>query len=150
MREFTVEEILEFSRNIEMESYNYYTTAAKQLADSTLKVLVEDLAREELQHYKRFNRILENKTLNREELDTRISIARKDHDKLVETREMLKNPTPRFILETAYEREINTGNLYRTLTAFTNLSDDIIQTFSDLMDQEQGHANRISNLLKKL
>jgi len=100
--------------------------------------------------YKRFNRILEHKNLNREELDTRISLSRRDHDKLVETWEIAENPTPCSILETAYEREINTGNFYRTLTVITNLSDDVIQTFSDLMDQDQGHVNRISNLMKKL
>jgi len=114
MKEFTVEEILEFSRNIEMESYTYYTTAAQRFDDPALK----DLPRE-------------------------------DHDRLVEARVLPDNPTPRMVLEAAYEREVHTGGLYRTMITLTNLPDDIVRTFSELMDQEQGHANRIQSLMRK-
>lgn len=149
MKEFTVEEILEFSRNIEMESYTYYTTAAQRFDDSALKELATDLAGQELEHYNKFNKILEDYKLSRAELDARIAIPREDHDRLVEARVLPDYPTPRMVLEAAYEREVHTGGLYRTMITLTNLPDDIVRTFSELMDQEQGHANRIQSLMRK-
>ncbi len=148
MKEFTVKEILEYSRNIEQESYSFYKDAVPKFADDELKVLAEDLAKEEMGHYNRINKLLENTKLTEEEMDLKVRIKDSDHEMLISTREIPENPTPLSILETAYQREVNTESVYRTLISITNLSEDVIEIFTDLVNQEKGHANRIQSIMK--
>ncbi|MCD6398268.1 MAG: ferritin family protein [Spirochaetaceae bacterium] len=148
MKEFTVKEILEYSRNIEQESYKFYKDAGPQFKDDELKKLADELATEEMGHYNRLNRLLENTKLTEEELNLKVQIKNSDYEMLIGTRSIPENPTALSILETAYQREVNTGNVYRTLISFTNLTDDLIETFSDLVNQEKGHANRIESIMK--
>ena len=148
MKEFTVKEILEYSRNIEQESYSFYKDAVPKFDDDELKVLAEDLAKEEMGHYNRINKLLENTKLTEEEMDLKVRIKDSDHEMLISTREIPENPTPLSILETAYQREVNTESVYRTLISITNLSEDVIEIFTDLVNQEKGHANRIQSIMK--
>jgi len=149
MKEFTVKEILEYSRNIEQESYKFYKDAGSQFKDDELKKLADELATEEMGHYNRLNRLLENTKLTEEELNLKVQIKNSDYEMLIGSKNIPENPTAISILETAYQREVNTGNVYRTLISFTNLTDDLIETFSDLVNQEKGHANRIESIMKK-
>lgn len=148
MKEFTVKEILEYSRNIEQESYSFYKQAVLKFEEDELKVLAEDLAQEEMEHYNRINKILENTKLTENEMNLKIKIKQSDHDMLVETREIPENPTALSILEAAYQREIKTESIYRTLISITDLSSDLIEIFTDLVNQERGHATRIANMKK--
>ncbi len=149
MKEFTVKEILEYSRNIEQESYSFYKDAVPKFDNDNLKVLAEDLAKEEMGHYNRINKLLENTKLTEEEMDIKVQIKESDHNMLVATKEIPENPTALSILEAAYQREVNTESVYRTLISITDLSNDIIEIFTDLVNQEKGHANRISSIMKK-
>jgi len=150
MKEFSVQEILEFSRSIEMESYTYYTHVEQIAVESELKELASALAAEEMKHYNRMNQFLEENKLTKEELDEQVRVAKSDHAMLIETREIPEHPTSLAILERAYDREVHTGNMYRTLLAYTNLSADLVATFEDLVDQEEGHAKRIDSLIRKI
>ena len=147
MRDFTVSEVLEYSRNIEKESYSFYNEAAEKFEDAELKELVGALADEELKHYNRINALLEKSTLSKEDLAKKIQIKNEDYDHLVSTREIPENPTPLSLLETAYQREVRTESVYRTLLSFTDLAEEVVETFSDLMAQEKGHASRISSIM---
>jgi len=138
MKEFTVKGILEYSRNIEQESFKFYKDAGAQFKENDLKVLADELAKEEMGHYNRLNKLLEDTKLTEEELNIKVQIKDSDHEMLIGTRSIPENPTALSILETAYQREVNTGNVYRTLISFTNLTDDLIETFSDLVNQEKG------------
>lgn len=149
MKEFTVKGILEYSRNIEQESYNFYKEAGPKLEDSELKILAEELAVEEMGHFNRINKLLENTKLTEEELNLKVQIKESDHNMLIATRIIPENPTAMAILEAAYQREKNTESVYRTLISLTDLSNDLIETFTDLVNQEKGHANRIESILKK-
>ena len=149
MKNFTVKEILEYSRDLEQESYTYYTTASETLHDAELKSLTQELAAEELKHFNRINTLLENSSLTPEMMSARIGIASEDHEMLVATRTLPENPTPVAILTTALQREVNTRNVYKTLITITDLTGDIINTFEELAQQEEGHANRIRSLIKK-
>jgi len=148
MKEFTVKEILEYSRNIEQESYRFYKDAVLKFDNDDLKALAEDLAEEEMGHYNRINKLLENTKLTEEEMYIKIHIKESDHAMLVATREIPEKPTALSILEAAYQREINTESVYRTLISITDLSVDLIKTFTDLVNQEKGHANRIKSIMK--
>ena len=149
MKEFTVKGVLEYSRNIEKESYTFYKEAGQKLEDNDLKILAEELAIEEMGHYNRLNKLLEDTKLTEEELNFKIQIKESDHDMLVSTRKIPENPTAIAILEAAYQREKNTERVYRTLISITDLSTDLIETFTDLVNQEKGHANRIESIMKK-
>ena len=149
MKEFTVKGILEYSRNIEQESFKFYKDAGAQFKDNDLKILADELAKEEMGHYNRINKLLEDTKLTEAELNIKVQIQDSDYEMLIGTRNIPDNPTALSILETAYQREINTGNVYRTLISLTNLTDDLIETFSDLVNQEKGHANRIESIMKK-
>ena len=149
MKEFTVKGILEYSRNIEQESYKFYKDAGPQFKDDELIKLADELATEEMGHYNRLNKLLEDTKLSEEELNIKVQIQDSDHEMLIGTRNIPLNPTALSILETAYQREVNTGNVYRTLISLTNLTEDLIETFSDLVNQEKGHANRIESIMKK-
>ena len=150
MKEFSVQEILEFSRSIEMESYTYYTRVGEIAPESGLRDLASELAAEELKHYNRMNQFLEKNRLTRAELDERVRVAKSDHAMLIMTRDIPEHPTSLAILERAHEREVHTGNMYRTLLAYTNLSADLVETFEDLVDQEEGHAMRIESMIRKI
>lgn len=149
MRDFTVSEVLDYSRNIEKESYNFYNEVSITFSDAELKKLATGLAEEELKHYNRINTLLEKASLTAEEMNKKVQIKREDYDSLVASKEIPENPAPLSILEAAYQRELRTESVYRSLLSFTDLADDIIDTFSELVAQEKGHASRISAMMKK-
>jgi len=148
MRDFTISEVLEYSRNIEKESYAFYTTVSKEPGSDKLKILAVELANEELKHYNRLNTFLEKGTLTKADMDKMIQINQEDIDHLIATKELPANSTPLSILETAYNRELKTENVYRTLLSFTNIAKDIVDTFSELALQEKGHASRLKTIMK--
>jgi len=149
MREFTISEVLEYSKNIEKESYTFYTTVSQDVTASELKDVATELAEEELKHFNRINTLLKKNTLSKDAMDKRIQIKKEDYEYLVSTRELPDHVTPLSILETAYEREVKTESVYRTLLSFTDLSDDVVEVFSDLMLQEKGHASKIKSIMKQ-
>jgi len=150
MKELTVQEILGFSRDIEKESYSFYTRVETVTDDRELKTLAAELARSEEDHYNRICRLLEAARLPQEELSALVSLSAGDYEFLVTTRTMPEAPDVRWILETALAREISTGSVYRALLSFTNLSEDVIKLFSDLVLQEEGHAGIIRRKLERL
>ena len=150
MKEFTVKEVLEYSRNIEQESYSFYKNAIPKFDSAELKTLAEELAIEEMGHYNRINKLLENTKLTEKEMNIKVQIKESDHKMLIASREIPENPTSLSILEAAYQREVNTGSVYRTLISITDLSNDIIEIFTDLVNQEKGHANRIKSIMNNI
>ena len=147
MKEFLLKEVLEYSRNIEQESYKFYKEAAANIKDNEQKNLLEELAEEELSHFNRINNLLDNTKLTVNEMNSKVQIKKSDFDLLISTKKIPANSTALKILEIARQREINTENIYRTLISITNLSVDVINTFTDLVNQEKGHATRITRLI---
>lgn len=147
MRDFTVFEVLEYSRNIEMESYNFYKTVSTDVSSTELKELAQELAEEELKHFNLISTLLEKGHLTSIDMDHVIQVKNEDIDHLVATKDLPTEPTPLSILETAYDRELKTESIYRTLLSFTDLAESIIETFSTLVAQEKGHATRIKSIM---
>ncbi len=147
MRDFTVSEVLEYSRNIEMESYNFYKTVSTDVSSTELKELALELAEEELKHYNLISTLLEKGHLTSIDMDHIIQLKNEDIDHLVATKDLPADSTPFSILETAYNRELKTESIYRTLLSFTDLAENIIETFSTLVAQEKGHATRIRSIM---
>lgn len=149
MKEIIVEEVLNYSKKIELESYSFYKESAVVLESSDLKLVVEDLAEEEMSHYNRLNKLLEGAKASEADLNQKVKIAKAHYETLVATRQMPDNPTVADILEIAYQREVDTRAVYNSLVTMTDLSEDILEVFKDLMLQEEGHANRIKSLMQK-
>ena len=149
MKEIIVEEVLNYSKKIELESYSFYKESAVVLESSDLKLVVEDLAEEEMNHYNRLNKLLEGAKASEADLNQKVQIAKAHYETLVATRQMPDNPTVADILEIAYQREVDTRAVYNSLVTMTDLSEDILEVFQDLMLQEEGHANRIKSLMQK-
>ena len=147
MRDFTVSEVLEYSRNIEMESYNFYKTVSTDVSSTELKELALELAEEELKHFNLISTLLGKGHLTSIDMDHIIQLKNEDIDHLVATKDLPADATPFSILETAYNRELKTESIYRTLLSFTDLAENIIETFSTLVAQEKGHATRIRSIM---
>ena len=148
MRDFTVPEVLEYSRNIEMESYDFYKTISEEVSSIELKELASELAEEELKHFNLISALLDKGHFTSADMDQIVKIKHEDIDHLVSSKKLPVNPTTLLILETAYNRELRTQSIYRTMLSFTNLAEEIIETFSMLIAQESGHANRIKSIMK--
>jgi rubrerythrin len=147
MKEIIVEEILNYSKKIELESYSFYKESVAVLESADLKSVAEDLAEEEMAHYNRLNQLLEGVKASEEDLNQKVQIAKAHYETLVATRQMPDNPTVADILEIAYQREVDTRAVYTSLATITDLSEPILKAFKDLMLQEEGHANRIKSLM---
>ncbi len=147
MRDFTVSEVLEYSRNIEMESYNFYKTVSADVSLTELKELALELAEEELKHFNLISTLLEKGHLTSIDMDHIIQLKNEDIDHLVANKDLPADPTLFSILESAYNRELKTESIYRTLLSFTDLAENIIETFSMLVAQEKGHATRIRSIM---
>ncbi|MBN2658173.1 MAG: hypothetical protein JXR86_14025 [Spirochaetales bacterium] len=149
MKEIIVEEILNYSKKIELESYSFYKESAIVLKEENLHDLAEELAEEEMGHYNRLNQLLEGIKASEEEMNKKVQIAKVHYETLVATRQMPDEPTVADILEIAYQREVDTKAVYTSLSTITDLSEEILKVFTELMNQEEGHAARIKGLMKK-
>lgn len=148
MKEIVVEEILNYSRKIELESYSFYKECAFMMKDEEVKALAEGLAEEEIDHYNRLNKLLDGIAVGEEELKKRIKIEKIHYETLVVTRTVPAEPTPLQFLEIALEREEETKDVYTGLAIITDLTGEVVLVFEQLMNQEEGHILRIRNLMK--
>lgn len=150
MKEFSVEEIIYYSQEVEQESYSFYKEAEARIDGEEVLGLVRELQDAEIKHLNKLRNLLKEHSLSRDELDTKLKLEIDPEQMIVSLEPMPENPTPETVLQTALERERNTEALYRQLLAFTNLSEDITSTFNYLVDQEKGHVITIENKLKRL
>ena len=150
MKEYSVEEVIKFSQQIEEESYKFYKEANGRFNDEELKKITDELARAEVDHLNRLRKLLKEAHLSEDDLKKQIKLEDTGYDKIVQAAKISDNASVKDVLETALEREISTANTYRMLNTFTNLSDEIIDVFNYLAAQEEGHVKIIENKLKKL
>ena len=150
MKEYSVEEVIKFSQQIEEESYKFYKEANGRFKDEELKKLTDELARAEIDHLNRLRHLLKESKLSDSELEQRIKLEDTGYDKIVHAETIPDSASVKDILEIALKRETSTANTYKMLNTFTNLSDQIIDVFNYLTAQEEGHVKIIENKLKNL
>jgi len=148
--EISVREIIEYARNIESESFAFYTAAAGVLSGPDALETARELAAEERKHFERLGRLLEADRLSSASLDARITTEVDLSRRVVPTMEISAESSPREILQVALQREERTRDQYRTFISFSNLDTAVVDLFADLVDQEEGHARRIKSLLESL
>ncbi len=147
MKEFSVEEIINFAQKIEEESYNFYKKANQTLTDPELKKLTEELSNAEIDHLNRLRKLTNESQLTKDDLSHRVNLNEEDYKRIINMKDFPQNPTAKDILEVALERERNTATTYRTFLSFTDLSQNIIDLFNYLTAQEEGHVKIIQNKL---
>lgn len=150
MKEFSVEEIIQYSQRVEQESYSFYKEAETRVANRDVHPLLRELQDAEIDHLNKLKGLLDEKKMSKEELDTKLDLTIDPEVMIVSLDPMPDNPTPVTVLQTALQREKKTEALYRQLLAFTNLSEDITSVFTYLVNQEKGHVTIIENRLKRL
>ncbi len=151
MKEFTVQEVIEYAQRIEKESYRFYKRAAEILEDPETVELVEKLSVEEEKHYNHLGNLLSGKNTTSEELGRKVKLERSDHvDKIVSASEIPGKATPLEILNIALDREKNTEQLYGMLLSMTDLNEAMTRVFEDLRKFERMHVDRVSAMISKL
>jgi len=148
--EITVREIIEYARNIESESFAFYTAAQEVLTDSAARETARELAEEEKLHFARLGRLLDRQPSPGGNLDVRFPAEVDLSRRVVPTMEITAESSPREILGVALQREERTRDQYRTFISFSNVDAEVVSLFEDLVDQEEGHARRIRSLLERL
>lgn len=148
--EIRIREIIEYARNIESESFAFYTAAMEVLKDRDAREASRELAEEEKVHFARLGRLLERQSLPGGSLDARIFGEVDLSSRMVPTMEITPESSPREILKVALQREERTRDQYRTFISFSDMAAAVVKLFEDLVDQEEGHARRIRALLERL
>ena len=151
MREFTMQEVIEYAQKIETESYRFYKNIAATLNDPATVELAESLSAEEEKHYNQLTGLLTHDSLTPEDLSAKVTLDQLDDiDKIVSTSEIPGDTTALGILNTALEREKATEQLYGMLLAFTDLNATMVNAFEDLKKFEQHHVARVSAMIEQV
>ncbi|MBW2700346.1 MAG: ferritin-like domain-containing protein [Deltaproteobacteria bacterium] len=152
--ELSLEGIVQFAIRIEEESKTFYEEAHKrQLSldeaeqDAEVIALLAKLIQDEVSHRDRLMKryeILPEKTGLIDDANLKEAVER-----IVHAPDLPEASDAAGVLQVAHRREIATRDLYNTLLSLSQLS-DLYELFDELAKQEQGHANRIRSLLKRL
>ena len=143
--EMKISDILKYSIKIEHESQLFYEDSKTRVTDAPVVELLTELAAEEVKHEARLTGLL--KDLKDGDAE---NFSRESLDRLIQNRQVTDGAAEKEVLETALEREEHTRDFYRQISTMTNLSDDVIDIFTMLFNQESGHVKRISSKLKSL
>jgi len=151
MREFTMQEVIEYAQKLETESYQFYKKIAATLKDPGTVELAENLSAEEEKHYNQLTGLLTHGSLTPEDLNVRVTLDQlEDIDKIVSNSEIPEDTTALGILNTALEREKTTEQLYGMLLAFTDMNETMVNAFEDLKKFEQNHVARVSAMIERV
>lgn len=150
MRSLNLREIIEFSEKIELESYEFYKNSQNLVDEKEVKDLLILLANEETGHYNHLRELLNKGTLTAEELDLKLTLKEETLSKYVNTDKIKEGFSGIDVLKIALDRENKTEQLYAMFMTFTDISQKVLKIFTDLRNQEKGHANKISARLNNL
>jgi len=151
LREYTIQEVIEYAQGIEEESFRFYRKAAGILDDAGTVGLVEGLAVEEERHYNQLRTLLDPASATAEELAVRITLdVEEPVEGVVAAVEISADATPREILDITLSREKRTERLYGMLLRLTDLNETMVQVFDDLRKFEQRHVERVTAMIGRL
>ena len=150
MKEYSVEEILQYAMKIEEESHRFYNEAATRLQAEQLRRLAAGLAADEVDHLDRLRRKMAGRAPESPELKRRLALEGLSLERIVSGAVIAPDAGARDILTVALEREQNTESVYRMMQAATNLDVDVAELFAYLAAQEAGHVKTIAGKLKAL
>ena len=150
MKIFNVKEIIEYAIQIEKESFVFYTNTAKLIEDADVKVLLEKLSGEEVDHQNRLKGLIDETKISPEFLLKEMEIDTTIMERIVETSIIPGDASTLDVLNVALEREKNTEQTYAMLMTLTQISEDVVEVFEDLRLQEQGHVNKIQARINRI
>jgi len=151
MREFTIQEVIEYAQKVEKESYQFYKSAADILNDPGTVELAGKLSLEEEKHYNYLGDLLSGEKASPKELGRKVHLDKVDpEDQMVSTSDISGNATALDILNIALEREKNTEQLYGMLLSMTDLSESMTKVFEDLKKFEHNHVDQVSAMIDRI
>ncbi len=151
MKEFTIQEVVEYAQKIETESYRFYRKMAAILEEPATVEFAEKLSMEEEKHYNQLAGLLTGEEIAPEQLETRVALEGVDDlDGVVPNREIPEDSTALEILNITLERERRTEQLYGMLLVFTDLNAVMVKVFEDLKGFEKSHVARVSAMIERL
>jgi len=150
MKEFTVQEVIEYAQDIEMESFRFYKATAGVLNDPETVELAEKLSREEEKHYNQLTGLLSGGISTPDELSRVVTLEKTDDlEEIISSSNIPGDATVREVLNLALEREKKTEQLYAMLLSLSNLSQTMIQVFEELRKFEQRHVDIVSAMIER-
>lgn len=147
MEELTTQEVIEFAVSVEQESHAFYTDATDRIDDPSTRRLAEELAAAEVDHLNRLRSLLKLASVTADELGRRVSVDTAGYRKIIKSERIAAGESAERILKRALAREKTTAATYRTLAAMTDLGPDVVELFTYLTRQEEGHVTSIKNRL---
>jgi rubrerythrin len=148
MERLTLQEILHYAVKIEEESFSFYKTASQNIKDKAAMHTVGELAEDEIGHINWLKTLLNEEKVSAEELAGKVELNRENLEGIIVQGEIKPNASSVEILHIALEREFDTRDMYHKLQTLSNMNEDLRSLFSKLKDKEQGHADRISSIIK--
>ena len=151
MKEFTIQEVIEYAQKIETDSYRFYRKMAAILKEPETVEFAEKLSAEEERHYNQLAGLLTEEEIEAEQLERRVALEGVDDiDGVVPAPEIPDDSTALDILNITLEREKKTEQLYGMLLAFTDLNAVMVKAFEDLKGFERNHVTRVSAMIERL
>lgn len=150
MEQLSVEQVIDFAQTVEKESYAFYTEAKDRLQDPALVALCEELAEAEMDHLNRLKHLLDLPSVTQDDLRKLVGFDTADYRRVIASGHIDPGATARSILGQALAREQATAGSYAMLVSITDLAPDVIDLFSYLSKQEQGHVTTIKKKMERL
>ena len=141
----SVKDIFDIALKNEIDAANLYTEMSKKTNDNVSKIMLEELAKDELEHkyvleklFKSANEFDSNFSLNKEKLDIKLS------DYLLEVK-LTENSTMEETLIYAMKSEKNAFDFYSSLAKLSSNS-KIKNILIGLANIEMGHKNKLEKM----
>jgi rubrerythrin len=149
MEELTVEEIIRCILLAEQESFQFYRKASKFLEGNELKSFIDELSDQEREHIRRLKVLLNEETLPTEDLTPLVYVDTSIFEGIIQTQNIPVQAKPLDIMNLSLKREVNTLKSFKLLAPIPVLNKKIKQVLSELIDLEEGHVERIREMIEK-
>jgi rubrerythrin len=147
VKALTVQEIFSYAIKIEQESYLFYKTAAEHMTNQDSVHVLQDLAREEVQHIDVLHKLQALEPADKGESKRNAISSATEQMPIIEYPDIAGTMDPVELFQVALERERQTEQLYGMFEELSKMDERIADTFSTLREQELLHVRRIEGLL---
>lgn len=146
MDAFAIEKVFSMAIKREIEAYEFYRDVANRMQNESVKIIFEQLSKEEMGHREVLEKLKSNPT-------TMMSFTKPSADyKLAEATELPNlniNMKPADALALAMKKEQQAVESYRKLSSETN-DVKIKEIFDNLSNMELQHKNRLENMFTEI
>jgi rubrerythrin len=150
MKKLTMREIIRFGIKIEKESFQFYTNAAKRVADRDTRSLTAELASQELDHLNKLKSLNKERKMTEGDLQREWNVDDTFVENIIVTRDIQKGAGSQEILQIALEREKKTKENYEMFLTLSPMNEKVKNAFRELKEMEEDHMEMITERIKRL